>query len=79
MSLSMEAVKTGSLVTQKISGFSVKELSELNSMDYREMKMVIWNALVSRKMLSNKTQIINAWVNGNDVFIETKECSECQN
>lgn len=64
--LNTEEIQKGSMVAVKITGFSDKELSELNSMDYREMKQKIAEAL------NLKQTIINAWVNGKSVFIETE-------
>ena len=54
------------MIAIKVTGFTDKELSELNSMDYREMKQKIADAL------NLKQTIINAWVNGKAVFIETE-------
>lgn len=63
--LKTEEIQKGSMVATKVTGFTDKELSELNSMDYREMKQKIAEAL------NLKQTIINAWVNGKSVFIET--------
>ena len=65
--LKTEQIQKGSMVATKVTGFTDKELSELNSMDYREMKQKIAEAL------NLKQTIINAWVNGKAVFIETGE------
>ena len=64
--LKTEQIQKGSMVAIKVTGFTDKELSELNSMDYREMKQKIAEAL------NLKQTIINAWVNGKSVFIETE-------
>jgi hypothetical protein len=64
--LKTEQIQKGSMVATKVTGFTDKELSELNSMDYREMKQKIAEAL------NLKQTIINAWVNGKSVFIETE-------
>ena len=64
--LKTEQIQKGSMVAIKVTGFTDKELSELNSMDYREMKQKI------AEELNLKQTIINAWVNGKSVFIETE-------
>ena len=71
--LTIEETKRGSLAVKKITGFTDKELSELNSMDYREMKNVIMDVLLSRRMIPFGTYILSAWVTDKVVFIETGE------
>ena len=56
---------------RKITGYTEKELSELNSMDYRDMKAKIMESLVSRRLIPYGTFILSAWVTDGAVFIET--------
>lgn len=69
--LKIEHIKRGSLSVHKITGFTDKEISELNSMDYREMKHIIMDALVSRRLIPYGLFILNAWIDGNAAYIET--------
>ena len=71
MSLKIEQIKRGSLSVRKITGYTEKELSELNSMDYRDMKAKIMESLVSRRLIPYGTFILSAWVTDGAVFIET--------
>lgn len=61
--------------TKKITGFTEKELSELNSMDYREMKEKIVEILDSRNGDIGTCWhcgygIYNAWIRDGAVFVE---------
>lgn len=61
--------------TKKITGFTEKELSELNSMDYREMKEKIVEILDSRNGNIGTCWycgygIYNAWIRDGAVFVE---------
>ena len=68
--LKIERVQKGSQIVTKITGFTDAELSELNSMDYREMKQKIAERLPVKKT------ILNAWVSNKTVFIETDDSEE---
>jgi hypothetical protein len=54
---------TRSTNTMKITGFTYKELSELNSMDYREMKETVLDMLDDRN-----GGLGSCWHNGYYVF-----------
>lgn len=61
--------------TMKITGFSEKELTELNSMDYREMKETIVDTLDRRNhgagsMYHNGYGMYQAWIRDGAVYIE---------
>lgn len=63
-------------VCYKVSGFSDREISELNSMDYREMKAIV-NAAVRHRaanvpecFVPNAEKILNVWTRGDAVFVE---------
>ena len=66
-------------VCYKISGFSEKEISELNSMDYREMKSVInaavrhWADNVPACFVPNAEKILSAWTRDDAVFVEVRK------
>lgn len=60
---------------KKITGFSTKELSELNSMDYREMKECVLNTLDRRNngigsVWHNGYMVFTAWIRDGAVFLE---------
>ena len=74
MSLKVEHVHRGSLSVMKVTGFTEKQLSELNSMDYRDMKSVLMDTLLSGRLIPYGNYIINAWVNDGTVFVETEVC-----
>ena len=71
MSLKIEQIKRGSLSVRKITGYTEKELSELNSMDYRDMKEKIMESLIIKGLVSPDIFILSAWVTDGAVFIET--------
>lgn len=56
--------------TLKISGFTEKELSELNSMDYREMKDIALR-VVSSSGVYKPTALYSAWIRGGELYAET--------
>ena len=62
--------------TIQLTGFSEKDLSELNSMDYRDMKDKIVEIADARNhgigtCWHNGYGIYNAWILDGSVFIET--------
>lgn len=59
----------------KVEGFSQKELSELNSMEYREMKDAVLTALDNRNggigsVWSAGYGVYTVWIMNNCVFLE---------
>lgn len=59
----------------KINGFSEKEMSELNSMDYREMKETVLSALDQRNngigsVWHNGYGVYTVWINNGTVYAE---------
>lgn len=75
--LTIEHLKRGSLSVRKITGFTEKQLSELNSMDFREMKQTIQERLTASRQIPYGVFIINAWISGDAVFIETGVSPNC--
>lgn len=61
--------------TMKIEGFTENEISELNSMDYREMRDAILDALSYRNngignMWYCGYGVYSVWIRDNAVFVE---------
>ena len=61
--------------TMKVTGFTEPELSELNSMDYREMKDKVLDILDSRNgntgtCWHNGYGVYSMWINNGAVFVE---------
>ena len=59
----------------KVTGFTERELSELNSMDYREMMETVIAAIEIRNGdgaigLYEGAYILTAWINDGAVFLE---------
>ena len=59
----------------KVTGFTERELSELNSMDYREMMETVIAAIEIRNGdgdigLYEGSYILTAWINDGAVFLE---------
>ena len=75
--LTIEHLQRGSLSVRKITGFTEKQLSELNSMDFREMKQTIQERLTASRQIPYGVFIINAWISGDAVFIETGVSPNC--
>lgn len=61
----------------RITGFSENELSELNSMDYREMKETIIDMLDRRNDKLGSRWVgrgfLSAWINNGAVFVEIRD------
>lgn len=76
MSIKVETFRSGLGVDcMKLTGFSERELSELNSMDYREMKSTIIAVLDNRNnglgtQWAEKRSLYNAWIREGAVFVE---------
>lgn len=76
MSLSVETWRTGiGTNTMKVTGFSEKELDELNSMDYRDMKETVLDCLDERcggigSAWHNAYGVYQMWIREGAVFVE---------
>ena len=55
--------------TLKITGFTEQELSELNSMDYREMKDIAWGIINSSGMYK-LLALYSAWIRDGALYVE---------
>lgn len=76
MAIKIETFRSGLGVDcMKLTGFSESELSELNSMDYRDMKATIVAVLDNRNNglgseWVEKRDLFNAWIREGAVFVE---------
>lgn len=67
--LHVEMVRTGSSTNLwKVEGLTEKELDELNSMEYRDMKDKILDIVSSRKHDYREKDIATAWACGYGVY-----------